>query len=89
VDFTCITAGEALARFGLGFSNPAIMAPIVVLDVHVGPGDFASASAYGYRVIVQQLTPEPHAGVAIRPEDYRVVVELQTDPDSAVPPAGR
>lgn len=86
VDVVCVTAGDAVVRVSLGFSNPAIMAPIVLLELHAGDGGPASASAYGYRVTLHQLDPQPHAGVIIPQQDYRAVIELQTDPGSRPSP---
>jgi len=83
VDVVCVTAGDAVVRVSLGFINPAILAPIVLLELHAGPPGPASAAAYGYRVTLRQLDPEPRAGVAIAPGDYRAEIEIATDAASA------
>lgn len=92
LDVVCISAGDAVVRVSLEFSNlpimSPIMSPIVLLELHAGPGGPASARAYGYRVTLKRLDPQPRAGMIIPQRDNRAVIQVQTDPNIAVPGPG-
>lgn len=85
VDAVCVWEGDATVQFTIGFTNREIMAPVRLLELHTGSTGPRVASGYGNRVFLITLEPEPRAGVAIKPEDYRATVEVQPDTDAVKP----